>query len=114
MIDNKQEEQPDWMQRERKNELREKNRKEIVNLNDWRFSLGGTVTGKLDTGKLVRTSPIRARNPEQNLVQSSSGTIYKLKNISPESHPEKWMWDDNGWIAGGVSPIPRIPEEELR
>ena len=51
------------MQRERENELREKNRKEIVNLNDWRFSIGGTVTGKLDTGKLVRTSPIRARNP---------------------------------------------------
>ena len=113
MSENK-EEQPDWMQRERENELREKNRKEIVNLNDWRFSIGGTVTGKLDTGKLVRTSPIRARNPEQNLVQTASGTIYKLKDISPESHPEEWMWDDNGWIAGGVSPIPRIPEEELR
>lgn len=113
MSENK-EEQPDWMQRERENELREKNRKEIVNLNDWRFSIGGTVTGKLDTGKLVRTSPIRARNPEQGLVQTASGTIYKLKTISPESYPEERMWDDNGWIAGGVSPIPRISEEELR
>lgn len=78
------------------------------NLHDWEFFIGTTIVGKLDDGQRIRTSPIVARDPETNVIQTHSGSLYRLCEHGGQGHSPELMWDENGWCVGTKAAIPRI------
>lgn len=88
-------------------------------LEQWEFRghgcLMGTVYGHptREDGTNIATSPVIARNPETNIVQTKSGTIYQLGEHGGKYWLPKEIWNDEGWIGGGIrTPIPRLKLEE--
>lgn len=82
-------------------------------LEDWEFEPGGRINGfSQQRQERITTSPITARNPDQNLVQTRSGSVYQLGNHGGQGYAPEVMWDDDGWrdLGNGPTPIPRIQE----